>query len=178
MSAKPLDFVPVEHITRAILVLRGHQVLLDTELAALYGVATKALNQAVKRNSERFPEDFLFRLTRSETEALDRSRIVTGHQKRRDPRFPPYALTEHGALMAATILNGLRQRPRVPELPRAPEPLPVSARARCWSATLDRARTVQDSGGHEGTVLGQGVGRESRVTALLVTGPKPQSRSG
>ena len=72
---------------------------------ALYGVPTKALNQAVKRNSERFPEDFLFRLTRSETEALDRSHIVTGNQKHRDPRFPPNAFTEHGAIMAATILN-------------------------------------------------------------------------
>ena len=104
-APKPVDLVSTEHITHAILVLRGHKVLLDTELAALYGVPTKALNQAVKRNSERFPEDFLFRLTRSETEALNRSQLVTGSQKHRDPRFPPFAFTEHGAIMASMILN-------------------------------------------------------------------------
>jgi hypothetical protein len=98
----------VVHITRAILVLRGRKVLLDSELAALYGVTTKALNQAVKRNTERFPEDFMFRLTRAETEALNRSQPVTGSQKHRDPRFPPFAFTEHGAIMAATILNSPR----------------------------------------------------------------------
>lgn len=100
--------VPVEHITRSILVLRGQRVLLDAELAALYGVTTKRLNEQVKRNSERFPEDFLFRLTRSEIEALNRSQIATGSQKHRDPRFPPHAFTEHGAIMAATILNSPR----------------------------------------------------------------------
>ena len=100
--------VPVETVTRAILVLRGHRVLLDAELAALYGVPTKALNQAVKRNAGRFPEDFRFRLTRAEVEALNRSQIVTGSQKHRDPRFPPSAFTEHGAIMAATILNSPR----------------------------------------------------------------------
>ncbi len=71
-------------------------------------MATKVLNQAVKRNVERFPEDFMFRLTGSETEALNRSQIVTGSQKHRDPRFPPFAFTEHGAIMAATVLNSAR----------------------------------------------------------------------
>jgi hypothetical protein len=89
-------------------VLRGHRVLLDTEFAELYGVPTKALNQAVKRNIERFPEDFMFRLTRDEAEALNRSQFVTGSQKHRDPRFPPFAFAEHGAIMAATILNSPR----------------------------------------------------------------------
>jgi len=100
--------VPVEEITRTILILRGQRVVLDTELAALYGVTTKALNQAVKRNTERFPDDFMFRLTRSETAALNRSQFVTGSHKHRDPKFPPYAFTEHGAIMAATILNSSR----------------------------------------------------------------------
>ncbi len=102
------SLVPIEHISRSILVLRGQRVILDAELAALYGVPTKALNQAVKRNAERFPEDLMFRLSRTETEALNRSQIVTGHQKHRDPRFPPYAFTEHGAIMAATILSSPR----------------------------------------------------------------------
>jgi hypothetical protein len=71
-------------------------------------VATKVLNQTVKRNVKRFPADFTFRLTRSETEALNRSQFVTGSQKHRDPRFPPSAFTEHGAIMAAAVLNSPR----------------------------------------------------------------------
>jgi hypothetical protein len=94
--------------TSAILVVRNQRVILDADLAALYGVATKALNQAVKRNVERFPADFLFRLTRNEVQALNRSQSVTGSQKHRDPRLPPFAFTEHGAIMAATILNSAR----------------------------------------------------------------------
>jgi len=100
--------VPTEDITRAILVLRGHRVLQDSELAALYGVTTKRLNEQVKRNADRFPTDFIFRLTRSETDALNRSQNATGSRKHRDPRFPPYAFTEHGAIMAAMVLNSSR----------------------------------------------------------------------
>lgn len=100
--------VPVEQIAQSILVLRGQKVLLDAELAALYGVPTKALNQAVKRNAERFPEDFMFRLSHVDTEALNRSQFVTGPQKHRDPRFPPYAFTEHGAIQAANVLSSPR----------------------------------------------------------------------
>jgi hypothetical protein len=87
---------------------RGQRVILDSDLAVIYGVTTGRLNEAVKRNAERFPEDLMFRLSRTETEALNRSQIVTGHQKHRDPRFPPYAFTEHGAIMAATILSSPR----------------------------------------------------------------------
>jgi hypothetical protein len=61
------------------------------------------LNQAVKRNAERFPEDFLFRLSHDETEALNRSQSVTGSQKYRNPRFPPFAFTEHGATPARSL---------------------------------------------------------------------------
>jgi hypothetical protein len=107
-NTKSTDVVSVERITQSILVFRGHKILLDTELADLYGVPTKVLNQAVKRNLERFPEDFLFRLSSAEAEALNRSQSVTGSQKHRDPRFPPYAFTEHGAIMAATVLNSPR----------------------------------------------------------------------
>ncbi len=107
-KASRAALVSVEHITRAILLVRGHKVLLDTELAALYGVTTKRLNEQVKRNAGRFPQDFRFRLSRAETEALNRSQIATGSQKHRDPRFAPYAFTEHGAIMAATVLNNPR----------------------------------------------------------------------
>ena len=95
----------VEGIETRILSLHGHKVMLDSDLAELYGVSTKALNQAVKRNLSRFPRDFMFRLVPEETIELNRSQIVTGSQKHRDPRFPPYAFTEHGVVMLATILN-------------------------------------------------------------------------
>jgi phage regulator Rha-like protein len=108
MQAKPLALVPIEHITRAILVLRGHKVLLDTELAALYGVSTKRFNEQVRRNRERFPADFMFQLTDEELAAL-RSQIATLKGGRGQHRkYLPYAFTEHGAIMAATILNSSR----------------------------------------------------------------------
>lgn len=69
---------------------------------------TFRLNEQVKRNSERFPADFLFRLTGTEAHAVNRSQIATGSQKHRDPKFPPFAFAEHGAIMAATVLNSPR----------------------------------------------------------------------
>jgi hypothetical protein len=117
MSTKRTGILPVEQITRSILAFRGHRVLLDSELAELYGVPTKALNQAVKRNIERFPKDFMFRLSRTEARALMRSQSVTASHRpmrsqfvtasraRRNERFAPYVFTEHGSIMAATILN-------------------------------------------------------------------------
>lgn len=86
-----------------ILNLRGQKVLLDADLAAIYGVPTKALNQAVKRNADRFPEDFMFRISKDE-----KAEVVTicDHLSRlRFSKSLPYAFTEHGALMAANILN-------------------------------------------------------------------------
>ena len=101
--------VSVEHIEQAILLLRGHKVMLDADLARVYGVATKVLNQAVKRNAAKFPEDFMFQLTPREAEALLRSRshIVT-LKRGQNIKYLPYAFTEHGALMAATVLNNPR----------------------------------------------------------------------
>src|ERR1700722_8635894 len=100
--------VPVEDITRVILILRGHRVLLDSELAALYGVETRVLNQAVRRNAERFPEDFRFQLTPGEA-AASRSQSVTLKPGRgQNIKFLPHAFTEHGAIMAATVLNSPR----------------------------------------------------------------------
>ena len=105
--------VLVDRIENLIYVVRGKRVMLDSDLATLYAVPTKALNQAVKRNAERFPNDFMFRLTAEEARALqasavNRSQIVTGSQKHRDPRYRPYAFTEHGAIMAASVLNSPR----------------------------------------------------------------------
>jgi hypothetical protein len=105
---EPHSIIPLERIERSILLIRGEKVMLDLDLAVIYGVETKVLNQAVKRNASRFPEDFMFRLTADEVTQLNRSQIVTGSQKHRDPRFPPYAFTEHGALMLANVLNSER----------------------------------------------------------------------
>jgi hypothetical protein len=100
--------VPVEDITRAILILRGHRVLLDSELAAFYGVETRVLNQAVRRNAERFPEDFRFQLTASEAAASRSQSVSLKPGRGQNIKFLPYAFTEHGAIMAATVLNNPR----------------------------------------------------------------------
>jgi hypothetical protein len=89
-------------------VLRRQRVIIDADLALLYGVTTKRLNEQVKRNAARFPADFMFRLNASESVALNRSQSATGSQRHRDPRFLPFAFTEHGAIMAATVLNSPR----------------------------------------------------------------------
>src|SRR5947209_4681614 len=84
--------------------IRGQKVLLDSELSTLYGVLTKRLNEAVKRNKSRFPAEFCFQVTRSELAVL-RSQIATSKAGRGGQRYLPYAFSEHGALMAATVLN-------------------------------------------------------------------------
>ena len=93
---KNSSLIPVERIEKAIYLIRGEKVMLDFDLAALYQVTTKALNQAVRRNRQRFPTEFMFRLKAKEVDELNRSQIVTGSQKHRDPKFSPYAFTEHG----------------------------------------------------------------------------------
>ena len=95
---------PLERIVQSILLIRGHKVLLDADLAALYGVTTKRLNEQVQRNRDRFPEEFLFQLTREEHEAL-RSHFATSNTSRGGRRYLPYVFTEHGTIMAAAVLN-------------------------------------------------------------------------
>ncbi|HTR67707.1 MAG TPA: ORF6N domain-containing protein [Terriglobales bacterium] len=90
-----------------ILLLRGHRIILDADLAELYGVAVKRLNEQVKRNTKRFPADFMFRLTAREQHSL-RSHFATSNASRGGRRYLPYAFTEHGAIMAATVLNSER----------------------------------------------------------------------
>src|SRR5438128_3910847 len=98
--------LPVERIEKAILLILGEKVMLDRDLAVLYGVTTKQLNQAVKRNPDRFPEDFMFQLTKEEAKgwwqevAADRLRSQTVTLKRgQHLKYRPYAFTEHGILM-------------------------------------------------------------------------------
>jgi ORF6N domain len=100
--------VVTTNIANVILLIRGQKMILDADLAALYGVPTKRMNEQVKRNVDRFPPDFMFKLSSKETKSLNRSQNATGSQKHRDPRFPPYAFSEHGAIMAAMILNSAR----------------------------------------------------------------------
>jgi hypothetical protein len=101
-----ISLVPVERIERAILFIRGEKIMLDSDLGEIYGVSTKALNQAVKRNESRFPLDFMFQLTESE-----KSEVVTNCDHLARLKFSPYlpyAFTEHGALMLANVLNSER----------------------------------------------------------------------
>jgi len=133
----------IERLEELIHVVRDQRVMLDADLARVYGVETKQLNQAIRRNADRFPVDFAFQLTEKEFEYLksqiaisnegepimsatgtnrsqvvtgsreiksgpDRSQFATGSQKHRDPRYLPWAFTEHGALMAANVLRSDR----------------------------------------------------------------------
>jgi hypothetical protein len=93
----------LEDIAGAILVLRGHRVLLDSDIATLYGVATKALLQAVKRNLERFPADFMLWVTFEEWAVL-RSQNVTSKPQRGGRRYRPYVFTEQGVAMLSSVL--------------------------------------------------------------------------
>ena len=95
-----------EDVQSMIIVVRGQRVILSSDLAGLYGVQPKVLNQAVKRNAGRFPADFVLQLTREETEHIMRSRSQIVTLKRgANIKYLPYAFTEHGALMAANVLN-------------------------------------------------------------------------
>ena len=124
------ELVPIETIAGRILAIRGHKVLLDSDLAELYGVPTKVLNQAVKRNRQRFPLDFMFQLkpmeaavlrSRSaaskakpvdyEKDATNRSQFVTSAAKHRGPRHRPFVFTEQGVAMLSSVLHSERAAP-------------------------------------------------------------------
>jgi len=119
-TPKPTKVIPtnvqtgnLETIKNVINEIRGQKVMLDYDLAALYGVKTGTLNQAVKRNINRFPDDFMFKLTEAEWEEIIcnlqifsmRSQIVIASPKQRNKSNPPYAFTEHGAVMLASVLH-------------------------------------------------------------------------
>jgi phage regulator Rha-like protein len=99
--------VLAKKVDSKILVLRDQKVILDAELAALYGVSVKRLNEQIKRNAKRFPADFLFRLSPAEYQNL-RSQNATSSSSHGGRRYLPHAFTEHGAIMAATVLNSKR----------------------------------------------------------------------
>ncbi len=105
MIEKNKALIPVERIERAILHIRGHKVMLDSDLASLYGVPTKRLNEQVNRNLERFPDDFAFQLTIDEFKAL-KSHFATSSWGGR--RKLPWVFTEHGILMLSSVLRSQR----------------------------------------------------------------------
>ncbi|MFZ4774311.1 MAG: ORF6N domain-containing protein [Terrimicrobiaceae bacterium] len=101
-----IELIPIES---QIHLIRGRKVMLASDLAQVYGAETRTLNQAVKRNVERFPADFMFQLTLEEAEGLQRSRSQSVIMKRgQNIKYLPYAFTEHGAIMLASVLNSKR----------------------------------------------------------------------
>jgi hypothetical protein len=106
---KPAPSASPPVLENLIITVRGQRVILAVDLAGVYGVPTKALNQAVRRNPNKFPADFVFQLTRPEAEALQRPRSQFVTLKRgHNIKYLPYAFTEHGAIMAANVLNSPR----------------------------------------------------------------------
>ena len=101
------NILPSERIERSILLIRGHKVMLDADLAELYGVETRALLQAVSRNQKRFPEDFMFQMSKDEYELL-RSQIVISKKGRGGRRYLPYVFTEQGVAMLSSVLRSER----------------------------------------------------------------------
>ncbi len=106
-SRSSLAHVSIAQVESTIRVVRGHRVMLDSDLASLYGTTTKRVNEQVRRNLARFPRDFVFELTQEEWSAL-RSQIATSNDGRGGRRFAPFAFTEHGAVMLANVLSSRR----------------------------------------------------------------------
>jgi len=99
--------VSVQFVERRIYLIRGNKVMIDVDLAELYGVSTRRLNEQVRRNQKRFPPDFMFQLTKAETENL-RSQFATSNSKHGGRRSLPYVFTEHGVAMLSSVLNSER----------------------------------------------------------------------
>jgi predicted amino acid-binding ACT domain protein len=118
MRRKSESLIPIEQIDEMIRTIRGTRVTLDSDLAKIYGVPTFRFNEAIKRNRHRFPEDFMFQLTREEFNSLKSQIAMSGRQnssqiamsssKHRGAAYRPYAFTEHGALQAANVLRSSR----------------------------------------------------------------------
>src|SRR2546422_10949670 len=102
------DLIPTDRIEQAIFLIRGQKVILDDDLARLYGVTTKRLNEQIKRNRQRFPDDFMFQLNLQEVRGLRSHFATLKSGSGRHRKYLPYAFTEHGAIMAANVLNSHR----------------------------------------------------------------------
>src|SRR5580700_10334913 len=103
-----VSLIPAARIERAILLIRGHKVMLDRDLAELYGVPTGVLNQAVKRNRKRFPDDFMFQLSKEEMENWISQIVISNSTAKMGVRHRPYAFTEQGVATPSSVLNSER----------------------------------------------------------------------
>ncbi len=156
MTKAPPAELPAGSLTERIHVIRGERVMLDVDLARLYGVSTARLNQQVKRNPARFPDSFMFQLSAAEVANVNLLQNVTGSLRHRDPRLRPYAFTEHGCLMLSNVLK-TKQAVEV-------SILVVQAFVRLRSAIAanqDLARRVDDLS----RAIDQQLGRHSRKLA-------------
>jgi hypothetical protein len=174
-SKKLRTMLPVTTVEGRIHLVRGRKVILDRDLAELYGVSTKALNQAVKRNIQRFPDEFVFQVAKEEADAL-RSQSVTLNEAVPDSRrgkhlkYLPYAFTEHGALMAANVL-------------RSPRAIQMSVVIVQTFVRLSRMAVSMDALAHRVEELGRATSENSEqikkiVAAIreLMTPPEPPRR--
>ena len=101
----PLTIVPLDRVERRIYLIRNQRVILSHDLAELYGVSAKVLNQAVQRQRERFPEDFMFQLTWGEAQILRSQSVTLRSQHGKHPKYRPYAFTEQGVAMLSAVLR-------------------------------------------------------------------------
>jgi ORF6N domain len=171
MGSTAAQVVPAEAIAQKIYVIRGLRVMLDSDLAALYEVPTKRLNEAVRRNIERFPGDFMFQLTREELENW-RSQIATSNSgAKMGLRRPPHAFSEHGVAMLSSVLSSKRAVALNILIVRA------FVRLREYLAThQDMARRLDDV---ERTQVEHGSHIQqiySYIDALMEPAPKPAKR--
>jgi hypothetical protein len=165
-----VSIVPVERVERRIILIDGRKVLLDTDLAELYGVTTKRFNEQVRRNSARFPADFMFRLSVEQWRSL-RSQVATLDRGRgRHRKYLPWAFTEHGAIMAATILNS----PRATQV----SVFVVRAFVRLRELLASNSELAKRLDAHERKLAAHDQAIGSLVTTLrdLLTPPEPKRR--
>ena len=130
--------IPIERITNKIFLVRGKKVMLDRDLAELYGVETREFNQAVRRNTGRFPADFMFQMTKEETEDW-KSQIVISNRERMGLRKLPLAFTEHGVLMLSSGIDGYFRGGSLDTIENADEIFFVNAGELVQAGSMDHA---------------------------------------
>ncbi|MBI3291474.1 MAG: ORF6N domain-containing protein [Elusimicrobia bacterium] len=171
------SLIPIEHIQQRIYLIRGHKVMLDEDLAKVYGVTTKRLNQQVNRNRKRFPGDFMFQVTRQEAESLRLQNATLDKSGRgRHRKYLPYAFTEYGAVMVSSVLN----------TPIAIEASVLIARAfvklrELLSTHKALAKKIEELEKHVGTHDQQILNIFERIRALMTPSlppPEPKRRIG
>jgi aromatic ring-opening dioxygenase LigB subunit len=169
--------VTTESVERAIIVLRERRVILDAELAILYGVTVSVFNQAVKRNMKRFPADFAFQLTREEYESLRSQIVILKAGRGAHRKYLPYVFTEHGAVMAASVLNSPRAVKMSVEVVRAFVRLrQILASNRQLAARVDnlKRKMTQSNAAHS-----KNIGTLFDAVRSLMTAPaKPKRQIG